>query len=194
MGETYAGTPVVLRADRAADRFALVEGRAPDVAFEEFAREALGEILKEARLDQRRLPEAQQLDPRLWVTERPSHSLGLRSPEHAVALTIKRSPQDLRVIVTAEAPDLSSVIAARTVGQLLVRYTDTETLTPLLTSLGNPPAVPGDVRLSSLRSSPLNRRLATRGVDQRDVVRLTDDQLQKWLAPGTVFNRGLWHR
>lgn len=166
----------------ATGRVALVEGRAPHVAFEEFAREVLGEIVREAGSDARVLPRAPKTDPKLWPAQRPPNSLGLRSPEHAVALTFARPSRDLHLIVAAESPDLASVAAAHTARQILVRYTDKETLALLLTSVIDSPVVPADVLLSSLRSSSLNRRLATRGVDQRDVIRLTDDQLQEWLA------------
>jgi hypothetical protein len=170
------------RSQAAAGRVALVEGRAPQLAFEEFAREALGEIVREPGSDHRPLEAAPWGDPKLWLAEGPSASLGLASPEHAVALTLAGPPRSLRLIVSAEAPTLASVTAARAAGQLLVRYTDKETLAPLLTSAVDSPVVPAELRLASLRSASPNRRLATRGVDQRDVVRLTEDQLQEWLA------------
>lgn len=170
------------RGKAAAGRVALVEGRAPQIDFEEFAREALGEIIREPGTDYRDLQASPRADPKQWLAERPPASLALASPEHAVALTIAGPPRILRLIVAAEAPVLASVTAARTAGQLLVRYTDKETLASLLTSARDSPVVPAELQLTSLRSAPLNRRLATRGVDQRDVVRLTEDQLQEWLA------------
>jgi len=143
------------RSQTAAARFALVEGRATQTDFEEFAREALGEIAREPGTDYRGLQAASRGDPKVWPAERPSASLGLLSPEHAVALTLAGDPRSLRLIVAAEAPALASVTAARTAGQLLVRYTDKEILAPLLTSAAASPVVPAELRLTSLRSGSL---------------------------------------
>lgn len=163
-------------------RIALIEGRAPKVEFEEFAREALGEVVRSIGAGYRLMPGAAQANSRLWPAEPPAESLGLHSPQHAVALTLARDPKDLRLVITAEAPELRSVAAARSAGDVMVRYTDTETLASLLTSPAEATVLPSEVRLPVLRSSPANRRLAARGVDQRDVVRVTEDQLQEWLV------------
>ncbi|MBR0911499.1 hypothetical protein [Bradyrhizobium japonicum] len=105
----------------------------------------------------------------------------LQFPQQTFALSIV--DRAYTVLVTAETPTLDALVAANRSGWRVARYTDRATLRSLMNTkdeldLRN---VPGEVALGSIATSEINRKLATRGVDTRDIIRLNPDQLHEWL-------------
>ncbi len=83
------------------------------------------------------------------------------------------------------------MLAAERSGWRVVRYTDRATLRALVHSERDFGSrnVPGKISLGRIVTSNINRRLATRGVDTRDVIRLTRDQLHEWLDSVSLADR-----
>lgn len=89
--------------------------------------------------------------------------------------------------LTAEAPTLRALQAAGKMGWILARVTDGPGLARQLRSRSRQPLLPSDIRIPQLHRFSENRRLATRGVDPRDIVRVPDEvelraELEKHLA------------
>lgn len=96
----------------------------------------------------------------------------LDNPELAVAIGGPGSDYGL-IVVTAETPSLASLREAEIVGGTVVRYTDVETIRALM-DRDRIRKLPSEIHLPALYRYPRNRRLATRGVDTRDVLRMSD--------------------
>lgn len=105
----------------------------------------------------------------------------MRAPDHVGTFAIGDGSRGIRLAVTAETPSLDTVERADQQGWKITRYTDSATLRRL--SEGAEPAAtfPDEILLGSIQSKEINRNLATRGVDQRDVVRVSYDLLSEWL-------------
>ncbi|MFD6319823.1 hypothetical protein [Methylorubrum thiocyanatum] len=86
-----------------------------------------------------------------------------------------------RLVVTGEAPSLKAVRTAWAAGWSIVRYTDNETIEELLRNLEEGP-LPRELRLPTMQRLPVNRGLAVRGVDPRDIVRLPAREAEDWIA------------
>ncbi|UVK55381.1 hypothetical protein DBIPINDM_001889 [Mesorhizobium sp. AR02] len=78
------------------------------------------------------------------------------------------------VIVTAETPDLTALREATVSGVAIARYTDTGTIRTLLDGSRARFDLPVEIRIPRLHRYPRNRGLATRGVDARDVIRMSE--------------------
>jgi hypothetical protein len=107
----------------------------------------------------------------------------LKYRRHAFAFHPRAASGPVPLLVTAEAPTLEALLAAERSGWRVVRYTDRATLRALVLSERDFGSrnVPEEISLGRIVTSDINRRLATRGVDSRDVIRLTRDQLHEWL-------------
>lgn len=107
----------------------------------------------------------------------------LKYRRHAFAFHPRTPSGPAPVLVTAEAPTLEALLIAERSGWKIVRYTDKATLRTLVLSErgAGPRNVPAEITLGRISTSDINRRLATRGADTRDIVRLTRDQLHEWL-------------
>ncbi|TIP24254.1 MAG: hypothetical protein E5X67_29860 [Mesorhizobium sp.] len=107
----------------------------------------------------------------------------LKFPLQAFAFHARTAAKPVRLLLTAETPTLEALLAADRSDWQVVRYTDRDTLRRL--ALSEAPIgrrnVPSEVALGSISASDINRRLAVRGVDTRDVIRMTPDQLHEWL-------------
>ena len=107
----------------------------------------------------------------------------LRFPRQTFPFQVAAANQIYPVLLTAETPTLDALVAADRAGWRIVRYTDRTTLRAIMRAEGefNIRNVPGEVALASVATSEVNRKLATRGADTRDIIRLSSDQLHKWL-------------
>ncbi|MCA0058506.1 hypothetical protein [Mesorhizobium sp. B261B1A] len=78
-------------------------------------------------------------------------------------------------VVTAEAPTIPALRAADRAEWSLVRYTDAESLRAVLTAPLDELSgrIPQEIALPKLKQHVRNKRLATRGVDVRDVHRIS---------------------
>lgn len=99
-----------------------------------------------------------------------------RALDHpALACAIPPPTADGRtVIVTAETPDLTVLREATEYGVTVARYTDTGTIRTLLDGSRARFDLPVEIRIPRLHRYLRNRGLATRGVDARDVVRMSE--------------------
>lgn len=98
----------------------------------------------------------------------------LAFPEKAQAFDIEgQVPRSL--IITAETPGIADIRAAQTAGFHIVRYTDRATLIGLSRSMLTSPEneLPVEIAMPTLPRRESNRRLAVRGVDPRDVARIS---------------------
>jgi hypothetical protein len=142
--------------------------------------------LRALRQDFRRLAEAAiltELGPGLMMnSEDPPEPVRevLDQPAQAVAIQLENRGGELAVI-TAERPDLTTLRAARRLGAAVVRYTDRQALRALLHGEDGY-ALPSEIRLPPLHRYAKNRGLATRGVDARDIVRLSQRHWADLLA------------
>lgn len=94
----------------------------------------------------------------------------LDRPDLAIGLELKgrRGP----CLLTAETPTLEILRDARSMGWNVLRVTDASGLRRLTAEDAARVPVPTEIALPKLRRFQSNRRLATRGVDTRDVVRV----------------------
>jgi hypothetical protein len=110
----------------------------------------------------------------------------LRAPRHAAAFRIDDGldpdGERMRLVVTGETPTLELVERADSMGWSILRYTDTATLKRLSEERPAIASFPDEIDLGSICSDDLHRGLATRGVDQRDVFRVSGDMVSEWLA------------
>ena len=104
----------------------------------------------------------------------PQHSRGFRV-ERAVAAAIN-------LAVVGESPTVAAVAAADSAGWRIARYTDLATIRRVGQAVNGEDALPDEIDLGTVRSSQINRQVATRGVDQRDVCRFSQKLFQEWLS------------
>jgi hypothetical protein len=103
------------------------------------------------------------------------------APNYVAAFMISDDTRSLRLAVTAETPSLATVEQADRLGWTIARYTDSATLRRLSEGAEAATTFPDEILMGSIQSNEINRSLATRGVDQRDVVRVSYDLLSEWL-------------
>jgi len=96
----------------------------------------------------------------------------LDHPDLACAIPSATSERRM-VIVTAETPDLTSIREAARHRAAIARYTDTGTIRTFLDGSRARFDLPTEIRLPRLHRYSRNRGLATRGVDARDIVRVS---------------------
>lgn len=86
------------------------------------------------------------------------------------------------IAICAEAPSFAALKAAGRQGWAIIRYTDRESIREILMGDSNVrlPFMPRQLRLPPLSRRPENKGLATRGIDPRDVVRLTVADWETW--------------
>lgn len=167
----------VVQGDKAR-RTALLEYRTIGSRFEEFAVAVLEDLFGD-KVGHLHPEPAEMPDP----DGRLMRSLAF--PELAFGVHIRRLGGTLQLLLTAEMPTPAVLVAAAEAEWHVVRYTDRDTLRMMVLGDQAPGErkVPAEVSLGRLAASNANRRLATRGVDTRDIVRLTPDQLRAWLDP-----------
>ena len=134
----------------------------------------------------------------LRVSEEPSIpdtiAKRLAFPRHSRAFRVKGNVADfINLAVVGETPTVDAVAAADRVGWRIVRYTDATTIRRIAEEAGGDDIVPDEIDMGTVRSSEINRQLATRGVDQRDVFRFSHNLLQEWLSTLPVAKRHLAH-
>lgn len=105
----------------------------------------------------------------------------LYAPDYVGAFTIGAETRSLRLAVTSETPSLATVEQADRLGWTIARYTDSATLRRLSDGAETVTTFPDEILIGSIQSNEINRSLATRGVDQRDAVRVSYDLLSEWL-------------
>jgi hypothetical protein len=103
------------------------------------------------------------------------------APNYVAGFAIGDDTRSLRLAVTAETPSLAAVEQADRLGWTIARYTDSATLRRLSEGTEAATTFPDEILMGSIQSNEINRSLATRGVDQRDVVRVSYDLLSEWL-------------
>jgi len=104
----------------------------------------------------------------------------LAFPEKAQAFDIEGEvPRS--IIVTAETPGIADIRAAQAAGFHIVRYTDRTTLIGLSSSMltGPESELPVEIAMPSLPRRGGNRRLAVRGVDPRDIARISRREFEE---------------
>lgn len=156
----------------------VVEGRKRENRFPEFAGRVLAPILgrrsRRSLLTERRIEQLPYLPDEITQV--------LRAPEYVGAFGIDYdSDYRLKLAVTGETPSVHAVEQADRLGWRIARYTDTSTLRRFSEDVHQPASFPDEIDIGPIRSHEINRRLATRGVDQRDVIRISYDLLSEWL-------------
>ena len=99
---------------------------------------------------------------------------------------IGRDVDEINLAIIGETPTVEAVRAADRVGWRIARYTDVTTIRRIAEESGGDEVLPDEIDMGPIRSSEMNRRLATRGVDQRDVFRISYNLLQEWLVSPSV--------
>lgn len=168
----------------------IVEGRQRENRFPKFANSVIAPFFG---LNNRRSagPRARlQQIPHLPSEIRES----MRAPDYVGAFVIGEEPRVFRLAVTAETPSLDTVEQADHLGWTIARYTDSATLRRLSQEAELASTFPDEIQIGSIQSSALNRSLATRGVDQRDIVRVNYDLLSEWLDGVPAMQRATARR
>ena len=134
----------------------------------------------------------------LRVSEEPSTpdtiAQWLSFPRHSRAFRVKGNVADfINLAVVGETPTVEAIAAADRVGWRIARYTDATTIRRIAEESGGDDILPDEIEMGTVRSSEINRQLATRGVDQRDVFRISHNLLQEWLSTLPVATRHLAH-
>ncbi len=115
---------------------------------------------------------------------------GLAFPRHCQGFRIRGGgSKETNLAVVGEAPTVDVVAEADNVGWRVARYTDAVSIRRFSDDSGRYEVLPDEIDIGTIRSSEINRRLATRGVDQRDVFRISDDLLQEWLSSLPIGER-----
>lgn len=154
----------------------VVEGRQPETRFSEFAVAAVASL---ANKGHRRIPDFRiDIDDRRVISS--TAGSFLQSQDHIAALKILKEESVVSLLITGETPTLEAVHQTQRSGWEIARYTDTPTIRRIL-STSSPSTFPNEIDIGTIRSIETNRYLATRGVDLRDVVRVSYDVLSEWL-------------
>ena len=165
----------------------IVEGRRREDRFPEFAAAVIAPSVGRSR--------RRSEGPRTRLEQLPDVprviAETMRAPDHAGAFTLGGQAESaLRLTVTAETPSLDTVEQAGRLGWNIARYTDSATLRRLSARSEPLETFPDEIFLGPLHSLEINKTLATRGVDQRDVVRIPYDLLSEWLDGLPAEQRG----
>ncbi|MER8372378.1 hypothetical protein [Mesorhizobium sp. M1406] len=155
----------------------LVEGRRRGNRFPEFAARVLAPIFSSRRGAPARAGfrlEQSQVD-------NSPVSSALSMPDYSTTFTVANAASTpFNLVVTGETPTLDVIETASRAGWRVARYTDTATLRRLA-DVERPVTFPDEVDIGPVRSHAIHRRLAARGVDQRDVIRISYDLSSEWL-------------
>jgi hypothetical protein len=156
----------------------IVEGRRRENRFPEFASAVIaplvGRIRHRSADPWARLEQLSGLPGEIGET--------MRAPDYAAVFTTGGETQgSFRLVVTAETPSLDTIEEADHLGWKIARYTDLATLRRLSEGTEQAATFPDEIHIGSIQSNEINRSLATRGIDQRDVVRVSYDLLSEWL-------------
>lgn len=156
----------------------IIEGRRRENRFPEFAGRVLAPIFS------RRNSAPFGPEYRLEQMSNLPHEITdvMRTPSYAGAFAIGgRSGSGFTLAVTGETPSLDAVEQADRMGWKIARYTDTSTLRRLSDDTEPAATFPDEIHIGAIRSHEIHRHLATRGIDQRDVIRISYDLLSEWL-------------
>ncbi|GLV23888.1 hypothetical protein [Sphingobium sp. TomTYG45] len=155
----------------------IVEGRRRENRFPEFASSVIAPLFgrnnRRSTGPRGRLEQFPDLPGEIRET--------MRAPEYAGAFAIGGGSRGFHLAVTAETPSLDTVEQADRLGWKVARYTDTATLRRLSDGTEEGATFPDEIHIGAIQSMEINRSLATRGIDQRDVVRVSYDLLSEWL-------------
>ena len=168
----------------------MVEGRRHEQRFTEFAGTVLAHLLgRRYRAPGR---SSWRVSEELSVPDAIAERLVF--PKHSHAFQVKGDfPEVINLVVVGETPTVDAVAAAERIGWRVARYTDSATIRRIAGETGQYEVLPDEIDIGTVRSSELNRHLATRGVDQRDVFRISQDMLQEWLDTLPFAERRVAH-
>lgn len=162
-GEEYFRWEEISFADREGDNAfgeAMISRHDPEFAV--FVREAIRHTFKRLSRDERILGEV----PDSIATE-------LRYPHLSAAFQARDRPRRAPCVLTAEAPQLSTLRAAAEAGWTVARYSDSDALRKISDGRGHGPySLPSDITLPALNRLGRNRGLVVRGIDPRDIIRV----------------------
>ncbi|MDP1961693.1 MAG: hypothetical protein Q8K93_05770 [Reyranella sp.] len=155
-------------ATKAKPSYGHVEIRRREVEFADFARHVVERIVSSnPRWNPNLLAEiaTESIIPGSILAE-------LEFEEYVAGFAIRSVNRQLPVVVTAETPKLSAVVAAQTEGWQIARYTDVDTLYDVFLSPASSygPAIPLELELPGIRRLPENQHLFSRGVLKADVL------------------------
>lgn len=161
-------------ADRQGERQIIAEGRRVENRFAEFANRVVLPLLGSG------------IAAPSWRTEEDAIPESLRQtlafPNHCVVYrAVSEARSQLGIAVIGETPTVDSISATYALGWSIARYTDTATIKRFTRETVATSPLPTEMDVGFVQSSESNRRLATRGVDQRDIIRISYDQLHEWL-------------
>jgi hypothetical protein len=119
----------------------------------------------------------------------------LRFPHLSAAFKAEPGGVPRHLLVTAEAPSMKAVREAAREGWTILRYSDVSTARDL--PRRQPPVLPDEVAMPRPVRLARNRALAVRGVDPRDVVRLSAQAFEAWRSetgPSELKEAYRWYR
>ena len=168
------------------DKQVMVEGRLNRGRFGDFAGAVVAHVLGGRQRG--------KAAPNWRVVEEPSVPdrlvQGLAFPRHCRGFRIRGDgTEETNLAVVGEAPTVAVVAEANSVGWRVARYTDVVSIRRFSDDSGPYEVLPDEIDMETIRSSEINRQLATRGVDQRDVFRISDNLLREWLSSPSVGGR-----
>ncbi|RWY68525.1 hypothetical protein EHI46_24190 [Rhizobium leguminosarum] len=169
----------------------VVEGRRLEKRFSDFAVAVTTSLISRGRsrstIDSYQIEEMRAAPAGLAKT--------LQFPEDLSPLRIRRDGGTIKVVVTSETPSLDAVKSADREGWDIARYTDTPTLRRLISGETEQRTFPDEIDIGKIRSTEVNRLLATRGIDLRDVIRISFDDMSEWLdrLPDDERDRAVAH-
>jgi len=159
----------------------IAEGRRPTNRFPEFASRLLTTVIEKGRRDAGS-GKSSRLEQ--WQAPPAQLSQHMKTPSHAASFTIEREyPEEANVqmVVTAETPNLDLIETANRLGWSVARYTDTASLRRFIGGRSANGSFADEIDIGPIQSVEAHRRLATRGVDQRDVFRVSADLVAETL-------------
>lgn len=100
----------------------------------------------------------------------------LKFPDQACGLVLRKNQ---KLALLAETPNIKMIRGAVSEGWTLARYTDSETIELIAEGKHEPGhlILPREIQLINVRRAPQNRNFAVRGIDPRDVLKFSRDQL-----------------
>lgn len=115
----------------------------------------------------------------------------LAFPRHCRGFRVQtRTGDSVKLAVVGEKPTLDAVTAANGAAWQIARYTDMETIARIRQLGSGGGTLPDEIDLGTIRSSPINRHVATRGVDQRDIYRFSKSVFKEWIGKLPQAKRG----